>query len=406
MTPSYPMLSRYVVPDLPEAEAILPYLRRIDANRWYTNFGPLVTEFERRLLAYVRARDAVKGAPALHLTTLVTGYHALLIGLHVLRLPKGARVLAPAVTFPACPLAIRHAGCEPLLADVDAGGWQLTPAIARRVAAQTKIHAVMPVAVYGVPADAEAWDAFAEETGIAVIIDAAAALEAQAIPRRGLVAHSLHATKPFGIGEGGVLVARDPALIAEARRIANFGTEERITLQDGSNAKMSEFHAAVALAQLDRWGEVKRRRHAMLGRYRAAVEKIGGGLGFQQGLERATPSVVMLKAPTACADQVIAFAQARGVCAHRVYLPPLYRHPHFADAAVADAEGRVLPGAAALAEKAGALTASEDLLGTLFGLPFHALLTDGDIAYAMQVLGEALAAAQNPGTKAARKIPA
>ena len=110
---------------------------------------------------------------------------------------KKANVLVPAVTFPACPLAVRHAGAEAVLADVDAESWQLTPKTAWRAAENMPIHAVMPVAVYGVPVPAKEWDQFTEDTGIPVIIDAAAALESQELPKKCLVAHSLHATKPF-----------------------------------------------------------------------------------------------------------------------------------------------------------------------------------------------------------------
>jgi dTDP-4-amino-4,6-dideoxygalactose transaminase len=388
------MLSRYVIPDVPGADAVLPYLRQIDANRWYSNFGPLVGEFERRLLAHLQSLDKATGAPPLVMTTLMTCYHALQIGLQLFRLPAGAKVLVPAVTFPACPLAVRHAGYEAVLADVDAANWQLTPAIARKVAQNTKIHAVMPVAVYGVPVDAAAWDKFSEETGIAVIIDAAAALEAQDIPRKGLVAHSLHATKPFSIGEGGVLIGRDPALMTEARRIANFGTENRITLQDGSNAKMSEFQAAVALAQLDRWQDAKQKRRAMLARYRQAVDATGCGFTFQQGLDRAIASVVMLKSPKPCAMEAIAFINTRGVFAHRVYLPPLYQHPHFAGLTVAGVDGRLLPGSVSPADKSALMANSEELLRTLFGLPFHTLLAESDIAYAMRTLADAMNASK------------
>jgi dTDP-4-amino-4,6-dideoxygalactose transaminase len=395
------MLSRYVIPDVPEAEALLPYLRQIDANRWYSNFGPLVSEFERRLTAYLQKLDKAAGAPPLQLTTLMTCYHALVIGLEVMHLPEGAKVLVPAVTFPACALAIQHAHATPILADIDDASWQLTPHIARRIAEKTKIHAVMPVAVYGVPLDAEAWDTFTAETGIKVIIDAAAALEVQQVPRTALVAHSLHATKPFSIGEGGVLIARDPNIIAEARRIANFGTENRITLQDGSNAKMSEFHGAVALAQLDRWEGVKQRRQAILKRYRQAIENVDRTLAFQEGLERAIPSVVMLKAAKPCAQETISFINARGIFAHRIYLPPLYRHPYFASLPVASGDGRTLPGTAAEKDKAGLMETSEELLQTLFGLPFHPLLSEDDIAYEMEVLGAALSASRAaPSAKA------
>jgi dTDP-4-amino-4,6-dideoxygalactose transaminase len=390
MPASYPLLGRYVVPDMPAAEDLLPWLQRIDANRWYSNFGPLVGEFERRLTAHLAALDKIPDAKPLALTTLISCYHALQIGLQVLHLPKDARVLVPAVTFPACPLAVRHAGAEPVLADIDPDTWQLTPAIAYCAVANMPVHAVMPVAVYGVPVSTEEWDRFTEDTGIPVIIDAAAALETQAIPRKGLVAHSLHATKPFSVGEGGLLIARDPALIEEARCIANFGTRDRIAVMDGGNAKMSEYHGAVALAQLARWEDVKQRRCAIFSRIRTAIEEAGLNVGFQSDIEHAIAGSLMLKTDARPAEEIISGLSGRGIFAHRMYLPPLYRHPHFANLAAAKCDGRVLPATAPFALKEALMENSEMMMRCVFGLPFHAFLEACDIECMVDALAEIL----------------
>jgi len=386
MIHAYPMLSRYVVPDMPSADELRPYLKQIDENRWYSNFGPLVTQFEDRMTMHLTGNG--EAAAPLALTTVATCYHALQIGLQLLRLPENAKVLIPAVTFPACPLAVQHALAEPVLADVDAESWQLTPAIARIIAAKMEIHAVMPVAVYGTPVDGAGWDAFTEETGIPVIIDAAAALEAQAIPAKSLVAHSMHATKPFSIGEGGLLACRDGGLIEEARCISNFGTQLRVALQDGSNAKMSEYHGAVALAQMDRWEGIKQRRRVAYAALRRDIEKTGLDLRFQRGIERAIPSVLMLESPKEDAVAIVNAMNARHVMAHRMYLPPLYHHPHFSGFTVAGTEGKILPPGAAPEERAKVMENSESLQRRLFGLPMHPFITDGDRAYMIGVLTE------------------
>jgi len=383
------MLSRYIVPDMPSADQVIPYLRQIDDNRWYSNFGPLVTAFEARLQQHLAARDK-GGKSAIALTTLTTCYHALQIGLQLFRLPPAAHVLIPAVTFPACPLAVRHAGAVPVLADIDPVSWQLTPQQARRAATLMPIHAVMPVAVYGVPVDADAWDAFTEETGIPVIIDAAAALEAQAVPQHCLLAHSLHATKPFSVGEGGVLISRRADWIEEARCISNFGTRMRIAERDGSNAKMSEYHAAVALAQFDRWDDNKQRRARMFAKCHSAIGKAGYAVDFQKGVERTIASALMLQVAQGKVDGVVKHMESEGIFAHRMYLPPLYKHPHFAALARIDDDGAVTAGAEAIAKKHAAMSGSEMLRGSVFGLPFHAFLDDGDIAFMLTCLGAAL----------------
>ncbi len=367
-----PNLALHLIPDLPDTAALQPWLRRIDAQRWYTNYGPLVTEFEEAMASLL---SQAQGSRPLHLTSLVTGYHALELGLRTLNLPSGGAVLMPAVTFPACPLAAHHAGLQPLLADIDPDNWLLTPTIALAAAQRHTIAAVMPVALYGVPVDTEAWDAFYRATGIPVLIDAAAAVETQPIPRHGLVAHSLHATKPFGIGEGGLLVSADAALIAHARQLSNFGTVERIC-QDwgGANAKLSEYHAAVGLAQLARWPEIKRRRAALRAVYQAALSDLP--VRWQDGLEHATNSLLMLDVTPLPAATLIAALQARGIKAHQTYMPPLYHHPAFATLPRLSAAGVLV----AWCEQA------EHLSRYCCGVPFHPFMNPADVAEVVSAL--------------------
>jgi dTDP-4-amino-4,6-dideoxygalactose transaminase len=356
-------LSLHLIPDLPSAAALLPNLQRVEAQRWYTNYGPLVLAFEAGLKALLQqANPTVDFA----LTTLSTGYHALELGLQALDLPQGASVLVPAVTFPACPLAVYHAGLTPVLADIAAENWQLTPAIARQIATQHKIAAVMPVAVYGVPVDAAAWDAFVQDTGIPVLIDAAAAVETQKIPQHCLVAHSLHATKPFGIGEGGALVGA-AALITKVRQLSNFGTVDRIAHTWGTNAKLSEFHGVVGLAQLARWPEIKARRAALLAQYQAALAALP--VRLQPAIEQAVPSLLMLDCAPVLASAVRAVLQAQGIATHQTYLPALYRHPAFAELQRFSVEGCAVEHC----------PHADRMVQHVVGVPFHPFMTDDDV---------------------------
>ncbi len=380
-----PKLSRYVIPDMPSADELLPFLRQIDANRWYSNFGPLVSDFEAKLSLYLNTHDANPAAGNIFLTALMTCYHALQIGLQVFHLPEDANVLVPAVTFPACPLAVRHAGLTPVFADVDPVSWQLTPAVVRLACQKMSISAVMPVAVYGVPVPVAEWDAFMEETGIPVIIDAAAAFEAQPVPQNCLLAHSFHATKPFAVGEGGILVSRRPEWINEARIISNFGTVNRISVRDGSNAKMSEYPAAVGLAQLLRWEGIKKRRRDVFALYRAALGQAGCTIKFQKGVDQIVVSALMLETAGQSALEIVRALNEKNVAAHRMYLPPLYSHNFFSDVVTVSCEGAVCDVSATLAHKAKLMVNSENMNRKLFGLPFHAFLTEKEIS---EVVGQ------------------
>jgi len=383
-----PPHKRFIMPDLPSADEIYPYLKQIDENQWYSNFGPLVTEFEQRFAVRMASAHNALTPPVCVTTT--SGTHALSIGMRLLGVGIGSRVLVPAITFPACPLAVENLGAEALLVDVDPISWTLTPAIARAIAAQEKIDAVMPVCLYGMEIPADEWDRFMDETGIPVIIDAAAAVETQRYLKRGLVAHSLHALKPFGVGEGGLLVTHDAEMAAKARQMTNFGTINRITYGVGENAKMSEFHGAVALAQLARWEACKVRRRTVYDLYKAELEPLKPKTILHPNLDT---SIVSNLALTVSGKQAATLTQkliAKGVPAHRTYLPPLYTHPHFERTSVINAQGQRLTSSDPAA-KTQHMTGAEQIERSVLALPFHSSLQAQQIHEIVMIFGEALA---------------
>ena len=249
--------ARYPVarPRLVGAEAILPYLRQIDSNRYYSNFGPLVCRLEARLAE----RFAV---PAPCISTVSNATAGLFAALAAETRSKFRNVndgpaycLMPAWTFVATLHAVLAAGLEPYLLDVDPDSWQLTPAIVEdalpRIPGQSV--AVLPVSPFGRPVDIAAWDELSRRTGLAVVVDAAAAFDRSSAGDSPLVV-SLHATKALAAGEGGFVVSREPGIIEEIRKCINFGFYgTRVALSRAINGKMSEYHAAVALAALDDW---------------------------------------------------------------------------------------------------------------------------------------------------------
>ena len=155
----------------------------------------------------------------------------------------------------ASPLAAIGAGLVPFFVDVESDDWLMQPATAAKIAASMRgdVGAVMPVAAFGQPVDVAAWDEFRSDTGLAVVIDSAAGFDAMGVGQTPNVV-SLHATKALGAGEGGFVASCDFNLIRRIQTYFNFGflgTREAQVL--GFNGKMSEYHAAVALAALDDW---------------------------------------------------------------------------------------------------------------------------------------------------------
>lgn len=245
-------------PQLPTSLEILPYLRRIDEARWYSNFGQLLREFEARTAALF-------GLKPENITSAANGTLMLTAILRALDLPAGTLCVMPSWTFIATAAAAHHAGLVPYFVDVDIETQALDPERLRSEIGEMKadVGAVIVVAPFGAPIDRAAWSRFMDDTGIPVIIDAAAGFDAVSKVSEMKADHiptmiSLHATKVFGIGEGGLVLCEDEILVNKIKSLISFGFRggrEAITL--GFNAKLSEYSAAVGLASLDGWDQTR-----------------------------------------------------------------------------------------------------------------------------------------------------
>src|SRR5689334_4622415 len=250
-------------PRLPSAEQLTPYLRKIDASRTYSNFGPLVLALEERVSAHY-------GLNAGTVATVGNATWGLALALAAQGAPKGSLCAMPAWTFVASAHAAVMAGLIPYFVDVDAKTWALDPAAvgATIARAPAPIGAVMPVAPFGQPLDMEAWDQFRKQAALPVVIDAAAGFDSL-VPRATPAVVSLHATKVLGIGEGGFVISTDATTIADIRRRSNFGfSADRQVVVAATNAKLSEYHAAVGHAALDSWQENRAQWMQVGNRYR------------------------------------------------------------------------------------------------------------------------------------------
>lgn len=246
---AHPAEARIAVarPRLPSAGAILPYLEQMDEARWYSNFGPLLTAFEERLAARFSG-DA-------HITTMVNATQGLTLTLRAMGLARGDLCALPAWTFVATAHAVAEAGLVPWFVDVDPETWMLDPAALTTVLEQApgRLAAVAPVSAFGLMPNLDAWKAFRDQTGLPVVVDAAAAFDAAVDCELPLVV-SLHATKVLGLGEGGFLATQDAALATRVRQLTTYGFQGSRDAQfPATNAKLSEYAAAVGLAALDAW---------------------------------------------------------------------------------------------------------------------------------------------------------
>lgn len=372
-----------LVPDLPTADELLPWLQQIDKNRWYTNFGPLVGEFERALTNFFEGRSSGSDQNAVRLATVSSGTAAIELAILALALPERSRVLLPAFTFPATCTAILRAGLHPVFSDVDENSWMLTPAIARSVLQYSRYDLVIPVATFGCPQPAHEWDGFSRETGVPVLIDAAAGFGNQEIGTRALVAFSFHATKAFGIGEGGLIVARAPDSVEKVRRLSNFGIgPDGLIHQSGGNAKMSEYHAAVGLAQLTRWLRLRECNRMIRQVYQRCLTPLGEQIRFQQGPQERVCSQMPIRMRTTNVSRLATWLGEAGIETRRWYSPSLPKQPAFSDIPCIGPDGKKgLPATAWLADG-------------LLGLPFHTRLKESQIEFICDRLREGLSTVQ------------
>ncbi len=337
---------KVLIPSMPSADELLPYLREIDESKVYVKNGSLVKRLEFELSALTRS-------PC---TVVANGTVSLELALRALELPRGAGVLMPAVTFVATAQAAVNAGLVPVLCDVEPGTWQLSAErAAQLVVSDRSIRAVIPVAAFGLPVPIDPWEHFNYRRNVPVLIDAAGAIYGQQtspVPEI-VVSYSLNATKALGAGEGGVVATSDLLLGERVASLANFGP-------GGTNARMSEYHAAAALASLhhvtswradvDRW----------------YAEHLPDGIGLQQGdqaMRTLMPVLLPEKtgAESACALMVMEHA---GIECKRWYRPFIDELPQFHQCA-----------------KWGPMPVTEMLRQRLLGLPYHQFLTEADVAH-------------------------
>lgn len=230
-----------------------------------THNGPLVRELETRLCDYLALP---------RLAAVTNGTIALQLAIRALGL-RGEIITTP-FSWVATASAIAYEGCRPVFVDIDPETLNIDPAqIEARITRHTS--AILPVHVFSNPCATAQIGEIAEKHRLKVIYDGAHAFNVrqngQPLALAGDVsALSFHATKLFNTGEGGACVTADPELDARIRRLRFFGHDDtRDIVDDGTNGKMTEIHAALGLVNLEFAAAVERKRRADYEHYLACL---------------------------------------------------------------------------------------------------------------------------------------
>jgi dTDP-4-amino-4,6-dideoxygalactose transaminase len=270
--------------------------------------------------------------------------------------------LCPDYTFVATAAAVEQCGYQLHFIDVDEFTWSPHPDTLMAHPALAEVGLVVPVAAYGRAVPQEAWRRFQELTGIPVVIDGAATLESLADNPQSFVgpipvALSFHATKVFGTGEGGAIVTTDHDLLVRSIQALNFGfMGARRSDVAGTNGKMSEYHAAVGLAEFDGWDEKRVAYARVSALYRECASRHGLGARLITAPLIASCYALYEAAGIPEAQSITAALTETGSEHRYWYGFGLHREPYFADV-----PRDPLPGVEGLAPRLIGLPTAPDL---------------------------------------------
>jgi FlaA1/EpsC-like NDP-sugar epimerase/dTDP-4-amino-4,6-dideoxygalactose transaminase len=323
-------------PSLPFARPTRPPLGEVAArleasyDRGILTNGPLVRELEERIA------DRLGVAAVVAVSSCTTG---LMLALQAVLRDRSGTVIAPSFTFSASAHAVAWNGREPCFVECRADTFQID--VTHMAAQLDGAAAVLATHIFGAPCDPVAVAAAAQSRDVPVVFDAAHALGGRAagvpIGRFGVAeVFSLTPTKVLVAGEGG-LIATNELGLAETLRIGReYGnTGDYDTLFAGLNGRMSEFHAAMALASLDLIDEALHRRAEIVAIYRTHLEAVGG-IGFQAvpPLDVSTNKDFTVTVAASefglTRDELAQVLSAEGIDTRCYFSPPVHHHRAYA----------------------------------------------------------------------------
>lgn len=255
-------------PFLPPVEEYESYIRDIWQRQWLTNNGPLVNEFELRVKMYLDVP---------HMLYVANGTIALQLAIRALELT--GEVITTPFSFIATTSSAMWENCKPVFVDIHPATLNIDPEKIE-AAITPKTSAILATHVFGNPCDIAAIDDIAKAHNLKVIYDASHCFgtkyNGQSVYAYGDISTtSFHATKIFHTVEGGAVFTQDPELLKKMAYMRNFGFDgpENFACV-GINAKNSEFHAAMGLANLKYVDEILAKRKELYLYYAENLERL------------------------------------------------------------------------------------------------------------------------------------
>lgn len=250
------------------------YVAKAVKDGWYKNAYTYVGEFERKFAAYIGVKYALA-------TPSCTGaLHLALLALHI---KEGDEVILPDSTWAASVFPVSYVRANPVFVDIDKDSWCIDPErIEAKITRRTK--AIIPVHLYGHPADMKKILFIAKKYKLKVIEDAAESIGATYFGKRtgsmgDAGCFSFHGTKTLTTGEGGMLVTNSSKIYERARFLSDQAKSPKKgfwNLEVGYKNKMSDIQAALGTVQLSRMNELLRRKRKIFHWYEKRLGKCTG----------------------------------------------------------------------------------------------------------------------------------
>jgi dTDP-4-amino-4,6-dideoxygalactose transaminase len=304
-----------------DAQALRAAIDRVITRGWFV-LGPELEAFEQE---FARASGAA------HAIGVGNGTDAIALTLRALGIGAGDEVITTPLSAAFSALAVMMAGATPVFADIDPDRLTIDPdAVEAAITPRTK--AILPVHLYGQPADLTSLEAIATRHALALVEDACqahlATSEGRPVGSVGIAgAFSFYPTKNLGaLGDGGAVVTSDDRLAAQLRRLRNGGQSDRYHHPEfGVNSRLDELQAAVLRVRLERLPAWTARRRELAARYRSRMIS-SASLTIPPEFD-AGHVYHLFPVLTARRDAFMAHLQARGIGSLIHYPIPIPRQP-------------------------------------------------------------------------------
>jgi perosamine synthetase len=329
--------------------------------------GPMVMEFEKKFAKYIKVKHAI---------ALNSGTAALHAALLSLDLRPEDEVIIPTFTFVATASMVLHVGAKPVFVDIDPEIYTMDPnAVEKAITSNTK--AIIPVHLYGHPADLDSLGKLAKAHNLVLIEDACQAhgalfKGAQVGSIGDLGCFSFYPSKNMTTGEGGMLTTNDDAIAEKVRMILNHGEKEAYkTVRLGHNFRMPEVSAAIGTVQIDKLPNFIEQRRKNV-HHLSSIIKSNPNVQLPHEREWATHSwylftiQVLQNTTSLTRDAVAEKLHGAGIGASIYYRTPLHLIPYFKDL---------------FGFKGGEFPESEKATETVLSLPVHPGVSPDQIAF-------------------------